>query len=50
MSIWNRLIGIINIEDIKKNFSRKVSSVSYDASHYAIIDLEIGFNDKKYMI
>ena len=47
MSIWNRLIGIRNIEDIKKNFSWKVSSVSYDASHYAIIDLEIGFNDKK---
>ena len=45
MSIWNRLIEILNAED-KNNILDSKMSVS-NMPHYVIIDVEIGITDHK---
>jgi len=47
MSIWSRLIGIRKTEDTNNVISNKITSVPYDASRYAIVDVEIGMKDHK---
>ena len=47
MSIWSRLIGIRKTEDTNNVISNKNTSVPYDASRYAIVDVEIGLKDRK---
>jgi len=47
MSIWSRFIGIRNAEGTNHAVSDEAASVPYDVSHYAIVDVEIGLEDKK---
>lgn len=47
MSIWNRLIGIKKSEDTNKNISNKITSKPFDATRYAIVDVEVGLKDHK---
>ena len=47
MSIWRKLIGIRNAEGANHAVGSKVVSVAYDASRYAIVDVEVGLNDRK---
>ena len=47
MSIWNRFIGLRNAED---SISNKKISVQYNALRYAIVDVEVGLKDHKFMI
>ncbi len=43
MEFWNRIIGSISRKDIQKS----AVEVSYNASRYAIVDVEVYVNDKK---
>lgn len=47
MSIWSRLIGIKKTEDINNVTSNKITSVPFNATNYAIIDVEISLKDHK---
>lgn len=47
MSIWSRLIGNKNIVASHRVANNEITSKSYDASRYAIIDIEIGVKDHK---
>ena len=47
MSIWSRLMGIRKAEDKKEVISKQSVSVSHDASHYALVDVEVGLKDHK---
>ncbi|MFR1236759.1 MAG: RecQ family ATP-dependent DNA helicase [Barnesiella sp.] len=47
MSIWSRLIGIRSAEDTNNVIGNKTTSVPYDASRYAIVDVEISLKDHK---
>ena len=44
MSIWSRLIGFRNTDNV---INAKAASMSYDASHYTIVDVEVGLEDHK---
>lgn len=43
MIFWNKIIESISGKNIQKN----ATEVSYNASRYAIVDVEVGVNDKK---
>ena len=48
MSIWSKLIGFRNSEDTHNVISNKTAStIPYDASHYAIVDVEVSLQDYK---
>lgn len=47
MSIWSKLIGIKKTEDRNNVIDNKTASVSHSASHYAIVDVEVGLKDHK---
>ncbi len=47
MPIWSRFIGNRKTKDTNHAIGDKVTSVPYDASRYAIVDVEIGFKDNK---
>ena len=47
MSIWSRFKGIRDAENTNNTVGNKTASVSYDASRYAIIDVEVGLTDHK---
>ena len=47
MSIWRRIIGNKRTEDSPKVVGKGFDSKSYDASRYAIVDVEVGWNDHK---
>ena len=47
MSIWSIFTGGKKAEDKQEVVSEKITSVSYDASHYAFVDTEIGLQDHK---
>ncbi len=47
MSIWSRLIRLRNTENTHNAVDYKATSVTYDVSHYAIIDVEVGLEDHK---
>ena len=42
MSIWSKLIGIRNTKDTSNVIGNDTVSAPYDASHYAIVDIEVG--------
>ena len=47
MSIWRRIIGNKRTEDSKRIDQNDLDSISRDASRYAIVDVEVGWNDHK---
>lgn len=47
MSIWSIFTGSRKTEGKHKADSEKLTSASYDASHYALVDTEIGLQDHK---
>ena len=47
MSIWKRLIGLKNAKDTNQTIGDETIFASYDVLHYAIVDAEIGLEDKK---
>jgi len=47
MSIWSRLLGIKDAADLNRFIGREQASTLYDASHYAIVDVEISLRDNK---
>lgn len=47
MSIWNKLVGITRKPNHNVSVEDYVSPEVYDASHYAIIDVEVGLSDHK---
>ena len=47
MSIWSRIIGSKYVEDKNNVDRKKIASAVYDASHYALVDIEVGLQDHK---
>lgn len=47
MSIWKRLMGIKDTDDTLNTVGNAATPVSYDSSRYAMVDVEVGFNDKR---
>ena len=47
MSIWSRIIGSKYAEDKNNVDRKKIASAVYDASHYALVDIEVGLQDHK---
>lgn len=47
MSIWDRFIGLKDIRDFGSIFEKQDAKVSYDASRYALVDVEVGLKDNK---
>lgn len=47
MSIWNKLIGILDTENNKQTIVEKDEPVSYNTKHYAFVDVEVGLKDYK---
>lgn len=47
MSIWSKLIGKSKTNSNEEVPDNGMSVKTYDSSHYAVIDVEVGVNDKK---
>lgn len=47
MSIWSRLMGIKKAEDKKNVISKQAMSALHNESRYALVDVEVGFEDHK---
>ena len=47
MSFWSKLLGIKDTADLNGVIGRERTSALYDASHYAIVDVEISLRDHK---
>ncbi len=47
MPIWDRFIRNKKTEDTNHVVGDKITSISYDASRYAVVDVEIGLKDHK---
>ena len=47
MSIWNKLIGFKKTEDKNNTIDSKTTSAPYRIPNYAVVDIEVGFNDHK---
>ena len=47
MSIWSRLIRNRDVEEINDSVGNEMAPSLYDASRYAIVDVEIGLKDHK---